>query len=430
LTEAVILSGWRRIPAALFAASLCAETALLPVNAFVFSRITFAGLIVNFAAIPLMTIAQVAGMATVATWLCMPSAATWLGRAAHVGVEGLIGSTVVVEWMPWLTRRVAPPSIWMIALYYASVSIAVAGRSIRVSAAALAAVCGLWMVIAPALDSFVAQKPLRVTFLDVGQGDSAIVQFPNGRTLSIDAGGVASSDFDIAARVISPALWSLGVRRIDYLTITHGDVDHIGGAVSLFRDFRPVEVWEGVPVPPHLPTRDLRALADASGAAWRTLQPRDRMSLGDVELLVHHPPHPEWERQRVRNDDSEVIEIRHGRVSFVFTGDIGRDVERSIAPGFAPAAIRIVKVPHHGSASSSSQVFLDALRPDVAVISAGRGNPFGHPVPDVLDRYRRVGAAIYRTDHDGAVTVETDGITVRVKTFNGRLLTLTTRGRR
>jgi competence protein ComEC len=154
------------------------------------------------------------------------------------------------------------------------------------------------------------------------------------------------------------------------------------------------------------------------------------MSLGDVELLVHHPPHPEWERQRVRNDDSEVIEIRHGRVSFVFTGDIGRDVERSIAPGFAPAAIRIVKVPHHGSASSSSQVFLDALRPDVAVISAGRGNPFGHPVPDVLDRYRRVGAAIYRTDHDGAVTVETDGITVRVKTFNGRLLTLTTRGRR
>ena len=92
--------------------------------------------------------------------------------------------------------------------------------------------------------------------------------------------------------------------------------------------------------------------------------------------------------------------------------------------------IRILKVPHHGSATSSSQPFLDALRPDIAVISAGRGNPFGHPVPSVLERYRNIGAAIYRTDQDGAVTVETDGTTVRVTTFTGRKLTLTTQGDR
>ena len=113
-------------------------------------------------------------------------------------------------------------------------------------------------------------------------------------------------------------------------------------------------------------------------------------------------------------------------MSFVFTGDIGREVERTIAPSFARAPIRILKVPHHGSATSSSQPFLDALRPDIAVISAGRGNPFGHPVPSVLERYRNIGAAIYRTDQDGAVTVETDGTTVRVTTFTGRRLTLTT----
>ena len=171
-------------------------------------------------------------------------------------------------------------------------------------------------------------------------------------------------------------------------------------------------------------------LADAAGAPWRTVQPRDRMSFGAVELLVHHPPNPEWERQRIRNDDSEVLELRSGGVSFVFTGDIGRDVERTIAPGFERAAIRILKVPHHGSGTSSSPALIDALRPDVAVISAGRGNPFGHPVGAVLDRYRDAGAAIYRTDHDGAVTVETDGTAVRVRTFNGRQLTLTTKGRR
>jgi competence protein ComEC len=439
LTQAVILCRWTKAAAALLAATLCAEVALLPVNAFVFSRITFAGLLVNFAAIPMMTVAQVSGMIAVAASVCLPIVLPWIGRIAHLAVEGLVGSTVVVDWMPWLNRRLAPPSIWVIALYYGAVLMALArdagptdrlapGRRGREVAVAVALVCGMWIVVAPAGVS-ATQKLLRVTFFDVGQGDSAIVQFPNGRTLSIDAGGMASSTFDIAGRVISPAFWALGVRRLDYMSVTHGDVDHIGGAVSLFRDFRPAEVWEGIPVPPHLPTRELRALADASGSSWRTLQPRDRMSFGPVDLLVHHPAAPDWERQRVRNDDSEVIEIRHGGVSFVFTGDIGREVERAIAPGFARAPVRILKVPHHGSASSSSQLFLDALRPDIAVISAGRGNPFGHPVPAVLDRYRDIGAAIYRTDHDGAITVETDGASVWVKTFTGRSLTLTTNSR-
>jgi competence protein ComEC len=131
----------------------------------------------------------------------------------------------------------------------------------------------------------------------------------------------------------------------------------------------------------------------------------------------------------VRNDDSVVLEVRYGGVSFVFTGDIGAEVERTLASTFARAPVRILKVPHHGSATSSSQSFLEALRPDIAVISAGRGNPFGHPVPTVLERYRRVAAAIYRTDQDGAVTVETDGRTARLTTFRGRRLTLTTHGR-
>ncbi len=428
-------SPWLRAPAVLLVASACAEIALLPVGAFVFSRVTFAGLIVNFAAIPLMTLVQVAGMAAAGlTWLS-PDAARWAGWVAHMAVEGLIGSAALVDVAPWLTRRLAPPPLWVMGVYYASLVGAVSASfvvptfrsALRRSAAACAIASGLWIVVTPTFAT--RSQPLRVTFLDVGQGDAAIVQFPDGRTLSIDAGGLASTTFDIGGRVIAPAFWALGVRRLDYMSVTHGDVDHSGGAASVFRDFRPFEVWEGVPVPPHAATRELRALADEAGTVWRTLQPADRVSFGDVDLVVHHPPHPDWERQRVRNDDSEVIEIRYGGVSFVFTGDIGRDVERTIASSFARAPIRILKVPHHGSATSSSQAFLDALRPDIAVISAGRGNPFGHPAASVLERYRNIGAAIYRTDQDGAVTVETDGISVRVLTFKGRKLTLTTHGR-
>jgi competence protein ComEC len=421
------LPRWLQPAAALLAASVCAEIALMPIGAFVFSRVTFAGLLVNFAAIPLMTVVQIAGMATSALAVPAPDMALWAGWIAHWAVEGLVGSAALVDVVPWLTRRLAPPSLWIVAGYYLAVIGALAFR--RRILAVPAIVFGLWIIAAPSLATPGGARLLRVTFLDVGQGDAAIVQFPDGRTLSIDAGGLPGGSFDIGSRVVSPAFWALGVRRLDYMSITHGDGDHIGGAGSVYRDFVPFELWEGVPVPPHEPTRELRTLADGNGTVWRTLQPGDKASFGEVDLFVRHPPHPEWERQRVRNDDSVVIDIRYGGVSFVFTGDIGREVEQAIESAFDRAPIRILKVPHHGSATSSSPPFLEALRPDIAVISAGRGNPFGHPVASVLERYRAIGAAIYRTDQDGAVTIETDGTTVRVRTFTDRRLTLTTYGR-
>jgi competence protein ComEC len=265
---------------------------------------------------------------------------------------------------------------------------------------------------------------LRVTFLDVGQGDAAVVQFPDGHTLSVDAGGIAGTTFDIGGRVVSPTYWALGIRRLDYMSISHSDPDHIGGAASVFRDFQPREIWEGVPVPPNVPTKALRTIADDARVLWRNLQVNDHFSFGNVELFVRHPPPPDWERQKVRNNDSEVLELRYGDVSFVFTGDIGREVEHDIAASFAPAPIRILKVPHHGSGTSSSMEFLRALRPSVAVISAGRGNPFGHPVAAVVARYHDVGATMFRTDQDGAVSVETDGKTVHVQSFTKRSLTI------
>ena len=414
--------------AALFAGSVCAEIALFPVTALVFSRVTFAGLIVNFAAIPLMTVVQLAGMFAVALVSIGPELAGWCGRIAHWAVEGLLGSAALVDVLPWLTRRLSPPPLLIVAAYYATLAAALAFRRFLPSLGTIG--CALWIVIAPSSGIFAAgERLLRVTFLDVGQGDAAIVQFPDGRTLSVDAGGVPGGGFDIGSRVVSPAFWALGVRRLDYMSLSHGDQDHIGGAASVMRDFAPFEIWEGVPVPPHTPTQRLRALAVEQGTVWRTLQREDQVSFGDIDVTVRHPPRPDWERQRVRNNDSEVMEIRYGGVSLVFTGDIDRDVERTIASSFERAPIRILKVPHHGSATSSSAAFLDALRPDISVISAGRDNSFGHPVASVLERHRAIGAAIYRTDRDGAITIETDGTTVRVSTFTNRRLTLTTWGR-
>jgi len=186
------------------------------------------------------------------------------------------------------------------------------------------------------------------------------------------------------------------------------------------REFGPREVWEGIPVPRADTLTLLRLEAQPAGARWANVYAGDHIAIDGVEVVARHPQRAEWERQKVRNDDSIVLELRWRDVSVVLTGDIGMPVERAIASAFAPARVRVVKIPHHGSLTSSSEAFVSALRPQVAIVSAGRSNRFGHPVPDVLQRYRAAGGEVFRTDLDGAVTVDTDGLSLEVHTWTGR----------
>ena len=241
------------------------------------------------------------------------------------------------------------------------------------------------------------------------------MQLPAGQSLLVDAGGSPWGPSAVGERVIAPALWRAGVRRLDYLALTHGDPDHVGGAEAVLRDFRPREVWEGIPVPRSERLRRLRSAALGGGAVWRTLQAGDRLRAGDAQVLVWHPPAADWERQRVRNDDSLVIEIRHGGVSIVLPGDVGAEVEARIAGALAPAVQRVLKAPHHGSRTSSSAAFLAALAPTVAIVSAGRDNRFGHPAPAVVRRYEAAGAAVFETGRAGAMEVCSDGRGIRVR---------------
>jgi competence protein ComEC len=277
----------------------------------------------------------------------------------------------------------------------------------------------LWIAVAPqTLARRFGDGRLHLTLLDVGQGDAMLATLPNGRTLLVDSGGVSiRGDFDIGDRVIGPALRARGIGRLDYLAITHGDPDHIGGAASLARDFAPSEIWDGVFVNNHQPTLALRLVAAARRSAWRSLQRGDRIDLGGVELRVHHPPLPDWERQKVRNDDSLVLELRFGRVSMLLTGDIGREVEHALIPTLDLLPIVVLKSPHHGSGTSSSDEFIAAVKPQYVVIGVGRANPYGHPLPYVLKRYTDAGARVLRTDRDGQIDLVTDGETIDVRTY-------------
>jgi competence protein ComEC len=423
---------WLRAPAALLLASVSAELALLPVGARVFARVTFAGLALNFIAIPLMSVAQVAGMLTVALSPLWPAAADASGFAAHLGAAGLVRSAGLVDLAPWLSYRLPPPhwtamagyygswAAWLAATHLSVASTAAArwrGR-LRPVAAAGVAVGGAWILVEPAtLLTPGVEGRLRVTVLDVGHGDAVLLQLPDRRSVLVDTGGsLGGSAFDIGGRVVAPALWALGTRRLDVLVLTHGDPDHVGGAASIVRDFRPREIWEGIPVPGLTVMQALRRQAAEAGVPWREQRAGDLVRLGEVTLRIRHPPSPEWERRRVRNDDSIVIELQYRQVSVVLPGDIGADVERTLASGFEPAALRVLKVPHHGSSTSSSREFVSVLKPRLALLSAGATTKVS---AEVLRRYEEIGAAVCRTDVHGAITLDTDGRRVTVRTFTG-----------
>lgn len=412
----------------LLSATVAAELILLPIAAVLFARVGIAGLALNFVAIPAMAVVQCAGGLAVALLPIWTRAAAALAVVVDLGVRAMVGSAGLVTWMPWLSWRVVPPSgLWVVAFFAALAAVVrwpPRTRRRHIAICLLALVTAGVFTAPETMLARPARARLRVSMLDVGQGESIVVQFPNGRSMTIDA-GAASDTFDLGERVVVPALWALGVRRLDWLLVTHPDLDHIGGAAAVADALDVREIWDGVPVPANVQWQALRRAAE--GRTWRSLQRGDRLRVGEVDVEVLSPPLPDWERQKPRNDDSVVLRVDYGGVQLLLTGDAGASVEDGLnVDGRAP--LRILKVGHHGSRSSTGAPLVERYAPVLALVSAGAGNIFGHPAPDVVDRLARAGTSVFRTDRDGALIVETDGREVWVRTWSGRTWTAAASG--
>ncbi|MEO8100240.1 MAG: ComEC/Rec2 family competence protein, partial [Acidobacteriota bacterium] len=377
-----------------------------------FHRISFTGLSANVVIVPLMnTVVPVGFLALFTGW-------HW---AAGLADALLRWSAAVAKWHAELEPawRVPNPPVWLgVALVAAMVVAAVVIRAQRIRPINR---WGRWGLTGVGLTllALVVRSPwpadirpgsLELTAIDVGQGDSLLVVFPEGKTMLIDGGGRLEygavkrrSNLDIGEDVVSSYLWTRGLRHIDIIVATHAHQDHIGGLPALLANFQPQELWTGANPPLHLVEQ-----AAALGIRVSEKKASAAFALGgaQVEILA---PTQDYVPTAPGNNDSLVMRISYGSRAFLLTGDLESAVERRLLDSSAIRPSDVLKVGHHGSRTSTSQEFLDAVSPVIAVVSAGYENSFGHPHPDVLHRLEARHSVILRTDRAGLATVQTDG---------------------
>ncbi|MGH7932737.1 MAG: ComEC/Rec2 family competence protein, partial [Candidatus Binataceae bacterium] len=264
---------------------------------------------------------------------------------------------------------------------------------------------------------------LRVTFLSVGEGDAAVVRFPGSRVMLVDGGGAFFGTFDPGEQIVAAYLWSKKIMHVDYIALSHPDRDHFGGLIFIARNFSPSQFWDSGVSSTDTSYGELLDAIKQAGARTRTVDAdTPPLVIGGVMLRFLGPPSGEVEARH--NNSSMVLRLTYDGASFLFTGDIEGKGERQLIAGGADLHAAVLKVPHHGSATSSTAEFVAAVDPQAAVISLGYHNQFHFPAAGVVDRYHAADAQVLRTDDVGAVMADDAASGLRLWTFRGGAVAL------
>ena len=387
----------RGIIAGAVGVSAAAQVAVLPIALTHFNQLSTIGVVANLAVVPLAGVATIVGLAAVALSFVSETIAAVAFDAVWPVLLALRGVVLLAAGVPGAVVHLPAPG-WLAVTGYAAGLAALLvwhgrrGKPRRVflllgiALVALAVGGAAWPLVRP------ADGLLRLTVLDVGQGDAIVVEMPDGRAILVDAGSGGPMRLDAGERVVAPFLWNRGILRLAGIAVTHDDSDHAGGAAAIRRLFAIDEEWAAAaPMAPHRFGRAVIA------------------PLPSTTVLGGR-----------RNDAALVLRIDMGLASFLLASDIGAARELELVAAGAPLESTVLKVAHHGSRFSTGPELLRAVGPRLAAISVGARNPYGHPDAGVLGRLAAGGAQIYRTDRDGALIFETDGGALTVTRWAAR----------
>ena len=392
-----------------------------PLIAYHFFRAYPLGIIVGPFAVGLVSLIVAAGMVSVCAGFIWLPFAKLLGVLNHA-IISIFLTLIGIFGQIWGVVKLTPPTLGLFILYIA-VCLGITHWQVVYRQWKVAILIGLSVVTIWIWDTAFHEKGrlLEVTTLDVGQGDAAIVRFPDNRTMLID-GGIQRSyydkqkrkrvEYDVGERIIEPYLDFHGIRELDMVVLTHPDLDHGGGLAYILHNFKVGQVLGISDMPLDSETHHrLHAIVKARKIPYSFPYAGEIEFTSTATLNLLHPIDASSTNlmDTDKNDDSLVMKITYGEVDILFTGDIGKNAESRLIASGQNLRSEILKVPHHGSRTSSSAPFLDAVQPRYAIFSLGQGNRYQFPHADVVNRYRARECPMLRTDESGAITLRTDG---------------------
>jgi competence protein ComEC len=404
--------GWMRTGAVeVLLISLVVTVATAPLVAVHFNQVAWVGTLSNLLVVPFVgfLVVPLGLLACLATLL--------------TGSDDLVGGPLlkaVIEALVWIVKawaavpgaelRVASPPIWQVLAFYLLLGVAWVRWRRWAGRLGAALALGLLLLWAWSPHDLPEAGTVRVTFLDVGQGDAALVETAEGPAMLIDGGG-ASDSFDLGRAVVAPLLWDRGIRRLDVVVASHPQQDHIGGLAFVVRQFEVGEFWgNGVERDKAFAIRVKEALEGRHVTVRAVSNSDEERALGNCRLRVLHPGRSEEVAVeevdgKHLNNRSVVLRLACGETAFLFTGDVEKEAEADMIGAAGLVEATVLKVPHHGARGSVYEPFVRAVKPRVAVVSVGANNSYGHPTPAMLETYAQLGIPVLRTDRDGAVTV-------------------------
>ena len=376
--------------------TIAAQLASLPIIIWYFNQISLSSVLANVFVMPLLEVVIIGGLLGGIIAAVVPV----VGKIFFVGEALIFGAGAelnrVFAKLPLSAVQVPTLGILAGFFYYAAI---ILRRPVILLA----------IVFLLALNIF-RTGDVEVNFVDVGQGDCAVVITPHKKCLIFDTGGVRDKMFDVGGRVVVPYLKHENIREVDKIFLTHVHEDHSGGAGAVIKKLPVGEVITAGESKSEYAM--VFGIAEEYLPPMRAGQAGEKFIIDGVEVEILFAPNV-----GTGNEISNVYRVRYGGITFLITGDLVKEIEAEILREGIDVSSTVLKVGHHGSATSSSEEFLRAVSPTCSVICVGYGNSFGHPRPEVLERLKNLPTKIFRTDKDGLIKFKTDGKNLRVKTF-------------